>query len=173
VKSGCDRLGHARECVQRAALFALVCLGACGVEPSPLRLASPDKMQFVETVYPILLRDCGFPACHGAQDRFFRVYGPGRSRFAAAKDADPGDPATEDEISQSYERTRSMIDAKHPQQSLLLRKPLAAKAGGSGHKGTDAFDRNVYATVQEPSYQALRNWVFSLTAAQAAPGTSP
>ena len=38
-----------------------------------------------------------------------------------------------------------MIDAKHPQQSLLLRKPLATKAGGSGHKGTDAYGRRVWA----------------------------
>jgi hypothetical protein len=138
-----------------------------------LHLASPDKTQFVETAYPILLRDCGFSACHGAQDRFFRIYGPGRSRFTPAPDAEPGDPQTDAEVTQSYERARSMIDAKRPQESLLLRKPLETQAGGSGHKGRDAYERNVYLTVQDPSYQALRNWVYSMSATQPVQGVAP
>jgi hypothetical protein len=153
--------------------IAWLLLSACGVDPSPLRLASPDKAQFVATAYPILLRDCGFPACHGAQDRFFRIYGPGRSRLAPTADADPGDPETDAEVSQSYERARSMIDARHPQESLLLRKPLESQAGGAGHKGVDAYRRNVYLTVQDPRYQALRNWVYAMSAAQPAQGVAP
>lgn len=146
---------------------------ACSVEPSPLRLASPDKTQFHETVYPILLRDCGFPACHGAQDRFFRIYGPGRSRFMPAAGAEPGDPETEDELNQSYERARSMIDPKHAQDSLLLRKPLSTALGGSGHKGLDAYGRNVYENVQDPRFQALRSWVLTMSAAQPDAGVAP
>jgi hypothetical protein len=150
--------------------LALACLCACGVDPAPLRVAAPDLNRFAEQAYPVLLRDCGFPACHGASDRFFRVYGPGRSRYMAAMNADPGDPATMDEISQSYDRARSMIDARNPVRSLLLRKPLASAAGGAGHKGEDLLGRNVYANPNDPGYQALRSWVLGLPAPQ---GTAP
>jgi hypothetical protein len=140
---------------------------ACGVDPKPLPLANPDMARFAEEAYPVLLRDCGFPACHGDPDRFFRVFGPGRTRFMPAVNSDPGDPATGDEITQSYDRARSMIDAKSPTRSLLLRKPLARAAGGAGHKGVDLLGRNVYASTTDPDYQALRNWVLGLPAAGA------
>lgn len=32
-------------------------------------------------VYTVLLRDCGYPACHGSNRRLFQVFGPGRSRL--------------------------------------------------------------------------------------------
>lgn len=134
-------------------------LSACEPEPSTLRIASPNLDQFGAVAYPILLRDCGFPACHGATDRFFSLYGPGRTRLAA--EADPSDPATPEEIQHSYDRARSMIDVHAPARSLLLRKPLASAAGGSGHKGDDSLGRNVYQTATDPNFQALRAWVFS------------
>ena len=43
--------------------------------------------------------------------------------------------------------------------SSLLRKPLAIAAGGSGHEGTDTFGRNVYQTIDDPSFQVLARWV--------------
>jgi hypothetical protein len=150
-----------------AASFALT--SACGVEPKPLLLANPDLNRFANEAYPVLLRDCGFPACHGATDRFFRVFGPGRSRFMPAVNADPGDPATSEEINQSYDRARSMIDAKNPARSLLLRKSLASAAGGAGHKGVDLLGRNVYASPAEPNFQILRAWVFGLPGVARAP----
>jgi hypothetical protein len=167
---GCRRQAFPRRLHALSCCLALACLSACGVDPAPLRVASPDLNRFANEAYPVLLRDCGFPACHGASARFFRVYGPGRSRFMPAMNADPGDPATIDEINQSYDRTRSMIDARNPVRSLLLRKPLASAAGGAGHKGEDLLGRNVYATTNEPGYQALRAWVLGLPAPQ---GTAP
>jgi hypothetical protein len=161
-------------CSRAGQLVFAALLVACGVDPQPSRIANADQTQFAETVYPLLLRDCGFPVCHGAQDRFFRIYGPGRSRLFPAPNADPGDPETEQELSQSYERARSMIDAKDPLHSLLLRKPLSVAAGGSGHKGLDAWKKNVYASTQDPRYQALHNWAFSMSAAlQPDAGVSP
>jgi hypothetical protein len=149
------------KCVSGLALLA-----ACSVDPAPLLVANPDANRFATETYPILLRDCGFPACHGARDRFFRVFGPGRTRLSSSPDLDPGDPATSEEIAQSYDRARSMIDAKAPERSLLLRKPLASAAGGAGHKGSDAWGRNVYASAVDPNFQTLRAWVFSLGPAQ-------
>jgi hypothetical protein len=147
-------------------VFGLALLSACSVDPTPLLVANPDANRFATEAYPILLRDCGFPACHGARDRFFRVFGPGRTRLSTSPDLDPGDPATSEEIAQSYDRARSMIDAKAPERSLLLRKPLASGAGGAGHKGSDSWGRNVYASAVDPNFQTLRAWVFSLGPAQ-------
>jgi hypothetical protein len=152
-----------------AVATSFVLASACGVEAKPLRLATPDLNRFANEAYPVLLRDCGFPACHGATDRFFRVFGPGRTRFMPAMNADPGDPATSDEISQSYDRARSMIDAKNPPRSLLLRKSLASEAGGAGHKGVDLLGRNVYASTADPNYQIVRAWVLGLPVTAVAP----
>jgi hypothetical protein len=149
--------------VVRRSIFALfvvgpASLGACSVDSVPLQLASPDAERFAAEAYPVLLRDCGFPACHGATDRFFSIYGPGRTRLAP--DADPSEPASTEEITHSYDRARSMIDAEAAARSLLLRKPLASSAGGAGHKGTDSLGRNVYASTADPNFQVLRAWVF-------------
>ena len=138
-------------------LALLAC--SCAPDPAPFQLAQPSAAQFAEQAYPVLLRDCGFPGCHGAMDRFFRVFGPGRTRLSAG--ADPSDPASAEEIQQSYDRARSMIDPRNPGYSLLLRKPLASSAGGAGHKGDDALGRQVYLSVNDPNYQALRAWVLA------------
>lgn len=116
-----------------------------------------DRAQFQSSVYPVLLRDCAFSECHGAEHRFFQVYGPGRVRLDPALSAN--DPATAPEIELSYERARSMLatDARI-EDSLLLRKPLEIAAGGQGHEGTDALGRNVYATRADPGYAALVGW---------------
>ena len=138
--------------------LALLACG-CAPDPAPFSLAQPSAAQFAEQAYPVLLRDCGFPGCHGAMDRFFRVFGPGRTRLSAT--ADPSDPASAEEIQHSYDRARSMIDPSKPGYSLLLRKPLASSAGGAGHKGDDALGRNVYLSSADPNYQALRAWVLA------------
>ncbi|MET0386417.1 MAG: hypothetical protein ABW321_10685 [Polyangiales bacterium] len=133
-------------------------LAACGDAPT-LQLATPDAALFVDEVYPVLLRDCGFHACHGSNERFFQVFGPGRGRLLA--DTKPLDPVTQAELDHSYERARSMIDAAAPTGSLLLRKPLAASAGGTGHQGSDVWGRNVYDDATQPGYVTLTRWVQS------------
>jgi hypothetical protein len=119
-----------------------------------------DRATFDVSVYPVLVRDCGFSECHGATERFFRVVGPGHERL------DPGlrlsAPVTEAELQLSYDRERSMIDAARPTDSLLLRKPLDVSAGGIGHEGTDEFGMDVYRSVDDPSFQALVGWVMTL-----------
>ena len=136
--------------------FALGLLAACG-DVTELSVATPNRMQFDQEVYPVLLRDCAFHACHGSSERFFQVFGPGRGRLAP--ETQPLDPATALELTHSYERARSMLNTTALRDSLLLRKPLAVSAGGTGHEGADDLGRNVYQSTLEPGYVALARWV--------------
>lgn len=126
----------------------------------------PPESSFREfqAVYPVLLRDCGFPDCHGAEERFYRVWGPGRARLDPETRAFDG--VTGDEASASYTLALSMIDVRHPAESLLLRKPLAVSAGGAAHGGVDRYGRDVYRTVDDAGYVALERWVLSVTQAK-------
>jgi hypothetical protein len=142
-----------------AGLFVLTALAGCDPEPgwAPSTL---EQFRFEDEVYPVLLRDCGFHACHGAEERFFRIWGPGRvrmdDRVSTAFSA-----ATNEEINASYQRAQSMVDSRDLTGSLLLRKSLAVEAGGAGHLGADKFGRNVYRTVDDPGYIVLSRWVFA------------
>lgn len=151
--------------------FTLVCLSlagcavGCTAPQSDLSVPEPDPATFESTVYPILLADCGFSACHGDPDRFFAVYGPGRLRLSPA--SAPYDPATPEEIALSYTRARSMLVAEGgPSQALLLRKPLAVEAGGAGHSGDDPWGNPVYRTKRDPRYEALFYWALSSSAGE-------
>jgi hypothetical protein len=147
---------------QIACVLVLASAGACANESTELVVSTPDRASFEETVYPVLLRDCAFSACHGSAERFLQVFGPGRGRMTP--DLKPLDPISPAEVSHAYDRARSMIDATHPEQSLLLRKPLATKAGGSGHEGTDELGRNVYQSKIDPDYVAISGWVLGQSA---------
>lgn len=142
-----------------SATLAIALLGSisCADETTELTIGMPDRAQFDAEVYPVLLRDCAFHACHGSTERFLQVFGPGRGRIAP--DLKAVDPAAPIELMHSYDRARSMIDTRHPEQSLILRKPLAVNAGGSGHEGADELGRNVYQTKLEPGYAAIERWV--------------
>src|SRR5262245_46074091 len=119
---------------------ALVLGAGCASDASEWSgpLPTPDGAQFVQAVYPLMLRDCAFSSCHGAPERFFHVLGPGRSRLLPT--TLPDDPMNLDEVLYSYERARSMLaTGSSIEQSLLLRKPLEAAAGGQGHMGIDDY----------------------------------
>lgn len=145
-------------------LLLLATGSACG-EPETYRweLGTSNGRVFTTEVMPVLLRDCGFPTCHGSPERFFQIYGPGRTRL------NPMTPAFKDqtgaEITASYNMVLSFIDAGRPGRSPLLRKPLAREAGGAGHFGTDRYGRDVYRTVNDPGYLVLARWVFMATPA--------
>lgn len=143
--------------LQLRAALGLLALAGCGGESPTAEPPPVDRAVFEADVYPILLRDCGFPACHGDRDRFFRVFGPGRTRLdlGTALYAAP----TEDELDAAFDRARSMLAAvPDPRQALLLRKPLAASAGGGAHEGLDALGRNVYASTDDPAWRVLAAW---------------
>lgn len=137
--------------------LALAWLVACGDSEPQLRVPEPDAAAFASTAYPILLRDCGFPACHGDHGRFFQVFGPGRTRLSSS--TMPYDPPTSEEVMLSYTRARSMLAGENgPARALLLRKPLAPEAGGAEHEGDDAWGQPVYASPEDPRFRALRDW---------------
>jgi len=142
-------------------MFACACAGCADSQPE----GSSVKRQFQpfqREVYPVLLRDCAFPACHGDPERFFRVFGPGRVRLAGETTI-PGalDIPTGDELALSYSLALSMIDPDDPAASPLLQKPLAVEAGGAGHFGVDPYDRDVYRTAQDSGFVTLSRWVRS------------
>ncbi len=146
----------------------VIALSSCSYESVQLEELSPDAALFEAEVYPILLRDCAFFACHGNSDRFFRIYGPGRLRISDTLEY--FDPPTPAEIEHTYERARSMLRGVHGvDDSVLLRKPLDANAGGSGlgHRGTDTWGHNVYRSQEDVAYQTIRRWAF------AGPGAEP
>jgi hypothetical protein len=133
---------------------------ACSYPDNPAKAPDVDATQFELSVYPIVLRDCGFPACHGAEGRFFRVYGPGRSRLRATSHV--YDPPTDEEVRLSFARARSMLEGVDDiEDAPLLRKPLSLGAGGAGHEGDDGWGQSVYASTKNPAYRALRDWALS------------
>lgn len=162
---------HASGCGgRRARLGTLLVLGAllvfgtplgagCASTDSPVPISLRSRATFQNDVWPVLVRDCGFPTCHGAPERFLRVLGPGHTRLDPMLDLDA--PATAAEIELSYARALSMIDVEDPQNSELLLKPLETAAGGSRHEGTDEFGRDVYGSTDDPGFQVLRAWVLS------------
>jgi hypothetical protein len=139
-------------------MVALALGAATGCE-APREAWQPADLEFrdFQRVFPVLMRDCGFHTCHGSDERLFRIYGPGRARLDPDNKA--FDPLTGDEASASFQSALSFVDSAHPEQSMLLRKPLAVAAGGSGHEGADPFGRNVYRTRDDSGYRALEAWV--------------
>ena len=127
-----------------------------GAGPSPT-LPTPSPERFRAEVYPVLLRDCAFHACHGDAVRPFQVFGAGRARLQEEDGPIlfPLDPSTDLEIETSYERARSMLLHRGDlEMSALLRK---IQPGGA-HEGLDDWGLNVYASVQELGYRTILAW---------------
>jgi hypothetical protein len=147
----------------RRAVLALVALAACEPEQAPLALPAPDQASFETSAYPVLLADCGFPACHGSHERFLALFGPGRQRLSP--DSLAYDPPTPEELALSFTRASSMLVSEEGvRRAPLLRKPLAVEAGGSGHEGDDPWGRAIYTTKQDPRYEALFFWAITAEA---------
>ncbi len=134
--------------------YCLILLSAC--DASQRDVPVPSVREFSQSAYPILLRDCGFPACHGDESRPFAIFGPGRVRL----DVDPSDsfaPPSDLEFWISYQRSRAMLLA--PSDGALpplLNKPLR----GNAHEGSGRWKENIY-TSDDQDYRDLQNWAFS------------
>lgn len=149
---------HVGLCLGVISILAMGCEGPSGT----IEVERHNRALFNDEVYPVLLRDCAFPACHGSEERIFRVYGPGRVRLSTTEQqASPFDRATTTEIGRTFELAMAHRNADDPEQSLILRKPLAVEAGGTGHYGVDRFGRDVYRTAQDSGYRILEGWVTS------------
>ena len=119
----------------------------------------PDPIRFAAEIYPVLLRDCAFAACHGDPVRPLFVPGPGRVRL------DPSrallDPPTEDELLRAYDRARGLVELEVGRASdeeelpLLLHKTRA----GAAHRGRDDHGRNIYEDPRADGFAALLDWI--------------
>ena len=140
----------------RALALSILLIG-CTDPEQDFSIPPADATVFKTSVYPILLRDCGFTTCHGTADRFFAVFGPGRARLDPATAA--YDPATPYELALTYTRARSMlIGPDGPESSLLVRKPIPLAEGGAGHKGDDPWGHTVYRSVDDVRYTTIYRW---------------
>jgi len=138
-------------------VLTVLLLASCALEPLPADPPAPSRAVFDTVIYPILARDCGFPACHGSSDRFFRVFGPGRARLD--EETALTDVVTPGELAASYDRARSMLSgASSAESSLLVRKPLEVDLGGAPHMGVDQHGRDVYSSENSQGYIALLEW---------------
>jgi hypothetical protein len=141
-------------------LVILLASAGCVTTDTALSLPTVDASVFRSSVYPILLADCGFPACHGTSQRPFSIFGPGRTRLLA--ETMPYDPATPAELAHSFTRAQSMLlGPDGVRRSPLLRKPLAISAGGAGHYGEDPWGNNLYLTKTDPHFIVLFFWATS------------
>jgi hypothetical protein len=158
--AGLAKLAGAGATDVRAVVLLATCLATtvgCAIEPTTLDIPNRNPQVFEDTVYPILLADCGFNTCHGSKDRFFSVFGPGRARLDPSTEA--FDPPTPYELAHSYSRAESMlIGPTGPRSSLLIRKPIPVFQGGAGHKGDDPWGATVYSSVDDPHFVAIYNW---------------
>jgi hypothetical protein len=152
--------------IARRGLLSALCLVAAGCSSNQgsgdLQVAERSFEVYRDQVFPVLMRDCAFHMCHGAEQRFFRLWGSARARLYPETRALA--EVLPEEIALSYTRTLSMINARDPGASLLLRKPLTPAAGGAGHFGVDSLYRDVFQSTQDPDYLVLANWVFGAAA---------
>ncbi|MBK9032122.1 MAG: hypothetical protein IPL61_12520 [Myxococcales bacterium] len=139
--------------------LATAALG-CSVPDDEVVVPDADPVVFKDAVYPILLRDCAFTACHGNPDRFLVVFGPGRARLREDTDLDA--PVTAEELAVTYTRTRSMLMSPAGiKRAPLLRKPLAEADGGVRHRGTDPWGNAIFPSKDDPRFIVLAQWALA------------
>lgn len=159
--------------------FAMLCFllawgAACssGV-PAPSGPPTLDADVFRQAVYPVMLRDCGFPACHastpmglaaandpnGTRDTAaLRVTGPGRLRLA--RETPLNAPPTDAEIEDARVRATGLVyEGEDCDASPLLRKPLEVDEGGAPHHRLSPHFRDTYRDKDVEGYRILQAWV--------------
>lgn len=147
-----ERAMSRRTCRARWLGAALASWALGGCEDVARVVPAPDRRGFEAEVYPVLLRDCSFAACHGDPRRPLFVPGPGRTRLDV--DASPLDPPTREELERAYDRARALLLAEGDEPAPLLHKPTADAA----HGGRDGLGRNVYEDPDAPGLAALTRW---------------
>jgi hypothetical protein len=75
---------------------------------------------------------------------------------------------TEQQSRQNFEMITQLINTADPENSRLLRKPLAPQAGGLGHTGG-----TFWTSKDDPEYQQMLAWIKSLPAERYAQKTQP
>jgi hypothetical protein len=122
--------------IQRSPSTSPVPTNEPGFDPNYDPSTSPDFLTFQNVVNPILTKTCAAGNCHGTMTNALYLTG-GLSTA---------------EIRWNYYAAVNYLAAT-PQQSEILRRPLATSQGGSYHEGGPLF-----ASVNDSSYQALVQW---------------
>lgn len=151
--------------MRRVIVILMWWLSACAQDglTATREAAQLDRAYFDCKVQPVLTKYCATFACHGDGRRFLRLYARNRLRLGGAEtDRNAFMRAAEREA--NYLAARAMVDAEHPEQSLLRLKPLQESAGGYFHGGETEYDAgNVFATVDDPEYQVIVAWTEGAT----------
>jgi hypothetical protein len=157
---------------RRVLLLGGLLLLACRDDlDAPAVRAPLDEPFFRCNVQPVLAKNCSTFACHGDDSRYFRVYARNRLRYGIAGEAERNAKLNDHERRFNYESARAYVESGG--DSLLLKKPLEAKAGGFFHRGATKYaGGNVFATADDPEYRVLVDWTMGKTADPAciAPG---
>lgn len=138
--------------------LALPLLGCRGDLRDEKALVALDEAYFRCRVQPVLTKSCGAFACHGDGRRYFRLFGRNRLRSAGSEEERNAFMRAE-ERSFNFDSARAMVDAEHPDKSLLLLKPLDSKSGGYYHGALDFGTSNVFINKDDPDYKTLEAWV--------------
>lgn len=137
-------------------------LAGCTIDDPPLS-ATLDRPYFDCRVQPVLTKSCGALACHGASERYFRVFARNRARLGLDTPADEMLrntlllPAERDH---NFAAALALVDPSDVRRSELLQKPLAEAAGGWFHRGAELYrGGDVFASLDDPDYKVLAAWV--------------
>jgi len=145
------------------ALFVLASLAVAGASSAGCQSGLADKAPlptgldeayFRCAVQPILTKNCSTFACHGTPDRYFRIYARNRLRYGIATESQRNSFLNAQERQLNYDAARAFIDVNVVDDSLLLKKPLEADAGGATLLGTS----NVFPKVDGGEYKILVKW---------------
>lgn len=146
--------------------WVLILAGACR-GPAPELAPLPrfgTTASFVERAQPVLVAGCANPSCHGNAERPLSLFAVHRYRLEPA-DTWVDAPLTAAEEQHNFLQCSAfLLGLDTPEHSQLLTKPLAVRAGGSGHSGVEVFvDREDY------DYRRLLWWVETALAERSGP----
>lgn len=133
-------------------IVAAAALAACGYADQGTEPLEPlDEAVYVRDVHPIFEARCATLDCHGDPGRPLRLYAETGLRL---RDELRDTPITDEELALDVEAARGVDPGVAPGRSLILRKPLAAAAGGIEHEGGD-----LWTTRDEPQAACVLAWL--------------
>lgn len=150
-------------CFVVATTVVALLIGGCEPGLSDQRAQPPlDRAYFRCRVQPILASRCGALVCHGNQERFFRVFARNRFRplLGAKENRERNTALSEKELQFNFDSALGYVDAKSPEESYLLRKPLDQKSSGLYHGGATEFGQgDVFLDKSDPDYEIVHEWI--------------
>lgn len=141
-----------REALVLIALGMHACAGP-GVERETFRVGA--LAAFESEVEPHLEARCASAGCHGRDERPLRLYARGEHRIDPARRW-LDEPLDATELEANALAVAGFAQGPTVEDALVLRKPLAQRAGGCWHGGGDVF-----ADTSDVAYRALADWIAS------------